>query len=136
VITIHLALLLALLTATGGGHADMVVCLGGGHEHAPGQEAHCESACDHGASWPLPVPAHDDSDDCRCTDVELGTIDFYVSQRLAIEAKPFAAGFTLPARIVVAELVSASAYAHGPPPWFDPHQSQRAAIVASVRLII
>ncbi|MCH2137198.1 MAG: hypothetical protein MK101_11580 [Phycisphaerales bacterium] len=66
----------------------VIICLGGGHEHAneicdstptqaPAPEAQpaCCSGCSHEDAWPAP-PVDDQHDDtCACTDIELALID-------------------------------------------------------------
>ena len=133
----HILLLVFGIQALLGGSGAVVVCLGGGHEHGPTEAAHCESACTHDSSWPIPIPADDHDDDCGCTDVEFEISELPTLPRVDLGA---------PEVIVVA---STSDYGPlfvksglgrepplPPPPWFDPSGVQRIKLLSSFVLTI
>ena len=136
-LAILLIAIIALHALVGGAGGMAVLCLGGGHQHAPAESDHCESACGHDSSWPLPVPADEHEHDCGCTDIELA-----VAELLTLPRGDDGSSFTpvvvpVPAWGVV--LAETGLGRRGPPrspPWFDPGGVHRLAIVASVRLTI
>lgn len=136
-LTILLTAIIALHALAGGAGGMTVLCLGGGHQHAPAEADHCESGCSHDSSWPLPIPAHEHEHDCGCTDIELAIAELLTLPRGddAGNAMPDA----VPAQVWGLVLVETGLGQRGPPrppPWFDPGGSQRLAMVESVRLII
>lgn len=136
-IAILLTAIIALHALAGGAGGTAVLCLGGGHEHAPTESEHCESACGHDSSWPLPVPADEHEHDCECTDIELAVAELLNVPRgdNAGDSAPVA----VPTKAWGVELVEAGLGQRGPPrppPWLDPGGAHRLAIVASVRLTI
>ena len=136
-VAILLTVIVALHALVGGVGGTAVLCLGGGHEHAPAEAEHCESACGHDSSWPLPVPADEREHDCDCTDIELAVAELLSVPRG--DSTGVASPVAVPAQAFGDLLVEAGLGQRGasrPPPWFDPGGSQRLAIVASVRLVI
>ncbi len=137
-LTILLTAIIAIHAIAGGAAGGMaVLCLGGGHQHTPAEPEHCETACRHNSSWPLPVPAKEHEDDCPCTDIELTIVELLTLPRGDDGSNVTPAVVPAPAWGVV--LAETSLGRRGPPrspPWFDPGGAHRLAIVTSVRLII
>lgn len=53
----------------------VMICLGGGHEHAATEVVkHCDLACTHHSEWPTPAAQDEHHGDCACTDFELNLI--------------------------------------------------------------
>jgi hypothetical protein len=134
-----LAILLSAFVAFhalfGGANGMVVLCLGGGHQHAPEASDQCESTCSHARSWPLRLPAEAHDCDCGCTDVE-----FTIAELLRLP-RGDDAGHVLPAivcspawGVVVVEAGIGRRGPPAPPRWFDPGGVHRLAVVASVRL--
>ena len=125
----------SLVGATGG---IVVVCLGGGHEHGPADIDHCQSACSHSGSFPIPFPADDHDDDCGCTDVELDVPELPTLPRIHQVALGVVTVAPAPDWGVV--VIEAGLGRRGPPlpppPWFDPAGEQRIEFVSSVVLTI
>ena len=66
---------IALQGTFGALQGSVVICFGGGHEHAPTEVVeHCHLECSHHTEWPLPTAPDSDIDDCACTDVEVDLI--------------------------------------------------------------
>ena len=136
-LAILLTAIIAFHAFAGGAGGMAMLCLGGGHQHAPAESDHCENPCSHDASWPLPVPAGEHEHDCGCTDVE-----FTTSELLTLPRSD--GGSDMPPSIVSAPAWGTILAETGlgrcgpprPPPWFDPGEVHRLAIVASVRLTI
>ena len=127
----------ALAGGAGGAGGMAVLCLGGGHEHAPAETEHCESACGHDSSWPLPVPAGEHEHDCGCTDVEITTAELLTLPRGDGGSDVQPAIVMSPSwGVVLAETGLGRRGPPMPPRWFDPSGAHRLAIVASVRLTI
>jgi hypothetical protein len=136
-----LAILLTAVVAfhalLGGANRVAVLCLGGGHQHAPAEAEQCESQCSHDRSWPLPVPRDGHEHDCGCTDVELTIVELLTLPRGDDAGKALPAIVPAPAwGIVVADAGLGRRGPPAPPPWFNPGGVHRLAIVASVRLTI
>jgi hypothetical protein len=134
-LAILLTAIVAFHAAFGGVAGTAVLCLGGGHQHAPAEAEHCESACSHDAAWPLPVPADQHDRDCNCTDVELAIAELLTLPRGDDRAEVPPAMVSAPAWGVV--VAKSGLGRRGPPirpPWFDPRGVHRLAIVSSVRL--
>ena len=130
-------MIIAMHAIAGGAGGVAVICFGGGHQHAPSESDHCELACDHDSSWPLPVPADEHEHDCGCVDLELTVAELLSVPKGHDTAVPFPV--SVPVQSWSTVLVEAEAGARGPPrapPRFNPGVSQRLAIVESVRLII
>ena len=136
-VTILLTAVVAFHALLGGASGIAVVCLGGGHQHAPAESDHCESSCSHDASWPLPVPGNDHKHECGCTDVELTIVELLTLPRSDGGSDSPPAIVPSPSwGIILAETGLGSRGPPMPPPWFDPGGVHRLAIVASVRLTI
>ncbi|MEO1584362.1 MAG: hypothetical protein AAFR96_07315 [Planctomycetota bacterium] len=136
-IAILLTAIIALHALAGGAGGMAVLCLGGGHEHAPAESDHCESECGHHSSWPLPVPAGEHEHDCDCTDIELAVAELLSVPRG--DNLGDSAPVAVPSQAWGVVLVEAGRGQRGParpPPWLDPGRVHRLAIVASVRLTI
>lgn len=136
-LVILLTAILAFQTALSGAGGVAVLCLGGGHEHAPAETEHCESACGHEAAWPLPLPADEFEHGCGCTDIELTIPELLTLPRADEVGKVFPTISTPPAWGIV--IAQSGLGQRGPPmaqPGFDPGGLHRLAIVASVRLTI
>lgn len=132
-----LTAIIAFHALAGGVERMAVLCLGGGHEHALFESDHCESACGHDGTWPLPVPVNEHEDNCGCTDIELTIAELISVPRGGDVDDPIPAIVPIPAWGVVVQ--NAGLGRRGPPqprPWFDPGGVHRLAIVASVRLIL
>lgn len=70
-----LLLAISLQGVFGALQGSVVICFGGGHEHAPAEVVeHCHLECAHHSEWPLPAAPDSDIDDCACTDVEVDLI--------------------------------------------------------------
>lgn len=137
-----LAILLALVTALNGlaGATGLsVLCLGGGHRHAPGPEVvECRAACAHQGDRLLPTAPAGHLDECGCTDISISGVELI--------ALPRADDATLqalaPAPGHLGAFVADSACSAGregpraPPPWFDPGGAQCLGLVTSLRLTI
>lgn len=53
----------------------VIICLGGGHEHATTEVVeHCALECTHQNEWPTPASQDEHLEGCACTDFELGLI--------------------------------------------------------------
>jgi hypothetical protein len=66
---------IALQGTFGALQGSVIICFGGGHEHAPTEVVeHCHLECSHHTEWPLPTAPDSDIDDCACTDVEVDLI--------------------------------------------------------------
>ncbi len=136
-LTILLTAVIASHALLGGLGGSAVLCLGGGHQHAPAEVDQCELGCSHHSSWPLPVPAHEHEHDCDCSDIELAIAELLNVPRG--DDSGYAISDTVPEYSLCAVLVESGLGQRGPPrppPWFDPGESQRLALVESVRLII
>jgi len=137
-LAILLTAIIALHAIAGGAAGGMaVLCLGGGHQHAPAESDHCESACGHDSSWPLPVSADEHEHDCGCTDIELAVAELLTLPRGDDGSSFTPAVVPVPAwGVVLAETGLAS---RGPPRLLileDPSRAHQLAIVASFRLTI
>lgn len=134
----HILLLAIGVQAMLGGTGAVVVCLGGGHEHGPTEADHCESACTHDSSWPIPVPVDDHDDDCGCTDVEFQISELPTLPRIDLSAPDVVVVALAIDRGVV--LVDSGLGRRGPPypppTWLDPALEQRIKLVSSVVLTI
>lgn len=136
-LAILLTAIIAFHALAGGAGSMAVLCLGGGHQHAPAESDHCENSCRHDASWLFSVPAGENEHDCGCTDVEITTPELLTLPRSD-------SGNDVPPAIVMSPswgviLAETGLGRRGPPipsPWFDPSGVHRLAIVASVRLTI
>lgn len=136
-LAILLTAIIAFHALAGGAGRMVVLCLGGGHEHAPAETEHCESACGHDSSWPLPVPAGEHEHDCGCTDVEITTAELLTLPRRDGGSDSPPAIVSSPSwGVILAETGLGRRGPPMPPPWFDPGGVHRLAIVASVRLTI
>lgn len=136
-LSILLTAIIAVNAIAGGSGGVAVLCLGGGHQHAPAESDHCESVCGHDSSWPLPVPSDEHDHDCECTDVELVVTELLSVPRGDIASTVVQVALPVQAWSVV--LVETGIGQRGPPrqpPWFDPGMSHRLEIVESVRLTI
>ena len=119
----------------GGLQGSVVICLGGGHEHAPTEVVeHCDLECSHHAEWPTPVSDDQHTDDCGCTDFELGLIVLLTTPRVGDR------DLELPAAVlaVVPEVVAEwSTPPTCPPPRVgltDPGGLQQRAVLRGTRL--
>lgn len=136
-LAILLTAIIAFHTSFGGAGGVAVLCLGGGHQHAPAESDHCESSCSHDVSWPLPVPVGEHEHDCGCTDVEIATAELLTLPRSDGGSDVPPAIVSSPSwGVVIAEAGLGRRGPPMPPPWFDPGGVHRLAIVASVRLTI
>lgn len=136
-LSILLTAIIAFHALFGGAGDVAVLCFGGGHQHGPAETEHCESACEHGTSCHLPIPAGDHEHECGCTDVEFAVAELISLPRgddgsasLLIALPSSAWG------IVVHEAGLGRRGPPMPPTWFDPSGDQRLAIVASVVLTL
>jgi hypothetical protein len=119
----------------------VIICLGGGHEHAPSEVvSHCDLACSHHSDWPTPAASDEHLDDCDCTDFELGLIVLLTTPRLAdhdIVLGASALALALPPSDLLGVV-----HVRGPPRayWSDPGGSpggaERMAIIRSTRLLV
>lgn len=114
-----------------------ILCLGGGHKHAPTEVEHCESACGHDAAWLQPVPGEDHEERCGCTDVELSIVDLLSLPRSddggeSSSTSAFASVSSDLSTDFEPVLIRTSLQ----PPSFDFGVERRLAVVASVRLTI
>lgn len=136
-LTILLAAIIAFHALAGGVGGVAVLCLGGGHQHAPSEIEHCESACGHDSSWLLPIPADEHEHDCGCTDIELTIAELLTVPRGGDVGTPVLAAVPMPAwGVVIKDSGLGQRGPPRPPPWLDPGVAHRLAIVASVRLIL
>ena len=136
-LAILLIAIIAFHALAGGAGGMAVLCLGGGHEHAPAETEHCDSACGHDSSWPLPVPAGEHEHDCGCTDVEITTAELLTLPR-GDDGSDVPPSIVMSPSwgVVLAETGLGRRGPPMPPRWFDPSGAHRLAIVASVRLTI
>lgn len=123
-----------------GGLTDAVVlCLGGGHGHAPTALVQpCGHECAHDVALPAALTqAADHEDNCGCLDITLSLAEFVGVSRPDAGKAPVpdaARGIAEAAApwFTVCEMPT------GPPapPWFDPGLGQRLSVVASTRLLL
>lgn len=113
----------------------LVLCLGGGHHHAPTESEHCENVCQHDGSLLGPIPANSQEDGCGCTDIELSLVDLVsrTSGEGAVEIPKGVPQASIPqARGTISGPSIARRSIHSPP--VDGGVARRLALVASVRL--
>ena len=136
-LAILLIAIIAFHAFAGGAGDAAVLCLGGGHEHAPAEEEQCELACSHDGSVPLPLQAYSSEHDCDCNDIE-----FTISDLLAMPRSDDGSAIS-PVMVfapVWGVVVADSGLGRRGPPmqshWIDHGGVHRLEIVTSVRLNI
>ena len=137
-------LLLAALTlqAVFGGLQDSVlICLGGGHDHAAIQEVvveatPCCGGCSHEGSWPAAQTVKEDHNDCGCTDLELALVTLLATPGTPDIDLPDG---TMPIVMLphsVARSASVWTSPAHPTKWDDRGGSVRHIVVRTTRLLI
>jgi hypothetical protein len=115
----------------------VLICLGGGHEHAPAEVVeHCDLACTHHSDWPTPASSDEHIDDCACTDFELSLIVLLMTPPSGEHDLGIAA---LPAPVpTITQHTTHTAPPRGPPHAAedDPGGRQRLAAIRSTRLLV
>ncbi len=138
-LAILLIAIIAIHAFAGGAGDSAVLCLGGGHEHAPAEEEQCELACSHDGSVPLPLQVYSSEHNCDC---DCNDIEFTFSDLLALPRNDD--GSAISPVIVFAPVwgvvVADSGLGRRGPPmqshWIDHGGVHRLEIVTSVRLNI
>lgn len=134
-VAILLVVLIGARALMGGVSGAVVLCLDGGHEHAPTEVVEaCELACAHETGLTTAVVA--DAHDCGCVDIEFSLAELRVLPRFDAEGVPVV--LADPAGPWVISAVGAVVAWTGPPagPGFDPGLAHRLAVVSSTRLTI
>lgn len=134
-------------TVFGGLRDTVVICLGGGHDHAAAQctpaPAACCEGCSHNDQWPA-AAVDEEHKDCGCTDIELALIELLSTPRTIDndDATPAAPSAGLPYTNTLAHLIAHPDRAP-PPSQFDHARDTehtagtlRLAIVRSTRLLL
>lgn len=80
--TFLILIAVTLQGAMGGMQENVIICMGGGHEHGPTEVVeHCDLECTHHNEWPTPETNDEHRDDCDCTDIELALITLISTPR-------------------------------------------------------
>jgi hypothetical protein len=75
---------ITLQGAMAGMQENVIICMGGGHEHGPTEVVeHCDLECTHHNEWPTPATNDEHRDDCDCADIELALITLISTPRNA-----------------------------------------------------
>ena len=115
----------------------VLICLGGGHEHAVTEVVeHCGLECSHQSEWPTPAASDEHLDNCDCTDFELGLVVLLFTPRVAehdITLAPAAVSI-----VSALQLKLGLPEVRGPPSreWHDPGGEYRLAAIRTTRLLV
>jgi hypothetical protein len=115
----------------------VLICLGGGHEHAVTEVVeHCDLQCSHHSEWPTPAASDEHLDDCDCTDFELGLVVLLSTPRVAeydITLATAAVAIVSPLQVELG-----CRKVRGPPSrdWHDPGGEYRLAAIRTTRLLV
>lgn len=127
-----LLLAIALQGTFGALQGSVVICFGGGHEHAPTEVVeHCHLECAHHSEWPLPAAPDSDIDDCACTDVEVNLISILATLPGAEHDAFIAPSITVNVIEVLTPCVSSLRASSA---WADHGLVHRLRVVRSTRL--
>lgn len=116
----------------------MVICLGGGHDHAAQSiAATCETCCTHSTEWAVQIAENDHDDTCSCTDIEPALIELLSTQRYCDNDLNLVAASPIAVLHIAMTPPYVSTWRGTPPKRADdPGGDLRLAIVRSTRLNI